>query len=111
MKLLALKENNRSEKRVALTPDVIAKYQKFGLEIFVESEAGKECSFSDTDYEKNGAKIVKNINEILPEIDIIIAVQRHDFDYAKLKPNAVFLALLNPYFQKEVVKKFPNKCY
>jgi len=108
MKLLALKENNRSEKRVALTPDVIAKYQKFGLEIFVESEAGKECNFSDADYEKNGAKIVKNINEVLPEIDIVIAVQRHDFDYTKLKPNAVFLALLNPYFQKEVVQKLAN---
>ncbi len=108
MKLLALKENNLNEKRVALTPDVIAKYQKFGLEIFVESEAGKECNFSDADYEKNGAKIVKNINEILPEIDIIIAVQRHDFDYTKLKPNATFLALLNPYFQKEVVKKLAN---
>lgn len=108
MKLLALKENNRSEKRVALTPDIIAKYQKFGFDIFVESEAGKECNFSDADFEKNGAKIVKNINEILPEIDVIIAVQRHDFDYAKLKPNAVFLALLNPYFQKEVVQKLAN---
>jgi NAD(P) transhydrogenase subunit alpha len=108
MKLLAIKENNQNEKRVALTPDVIAKYQKFGLEVFVESEAGKECNFSDVDYEKNGAKIVKNINEILPEIDIIIAVQRHDFDYAKIKPNAIFLALLNPYFQKEVVNKLAN---
>ena len=53
MKILALKENNHNEKRVALTPDVIAKYQKFGLEIFVESEAGKGCNFSDEDYEKN----------------------------------------------------------
>jgi NAD(P) transhydrogenase subunit alpha len=108
MKLLALKESNQNEKRVALTPDVIAKYQKFGLEIFVESDAGKECNFSDADYEKNGAKIVKNINEILPEIDIVIAVQRHDFDYSKLKPNAIFLALLNPYFQKEIIKKLAN---
>ena len=108
MKILALKESNSNEKRVALTPDVIAKYQKFGLEVFVESEAGKECNFSDADYEKNGAKIVKNINEILPEIDIVIAVQRHDFDHAKLKPNATFIALLNPYFQKEVVKKLAN---
>ena len=108
MKLLAIKENNQNEKRVALTPDVIAKYQKFGLEIFVESEAGKGCNFSDEDYEKNGAKIVKNINEILPEIDIVISVQRHDFDHSKLKPNATFLALLNPYFQKEVVKKLAN---
>ena len=33
MKILALKESNRNEKRVALTPDVIAKYQKFGLEV------------------------------------------------------------------------------
>ena len=108
MKILALKENNLNEKRVALTPDVIAKYQKFGLEIFVESEAGKECNFSDSDYETNGAKIIKNINEILHEIDIIISVQRHDFDHEKLKPNAIFIALLNPYFQKEVIKKLAN---
>jgi len=108
MKLLALKENNALEKRVALTPDVVNKYQKFGLEVFVESGAGLNCNFSDDDYQKNGAKIIHNLDEQLHDMDIIIAVQRTELNHSKLKPNAIFIALLNPYLNKEVVKKIAN---
>ena len=103
MKLLVLKETAASENRVALTPDLISKYQKFGFEVFVESKAGEKSAISDEVYEKNGAKIVADINKILPEIDVIISVQRTEVDAAKIKKNVIFIAILNPYFQKEKI--------
>lgn len=104
MKLLVLKENNSNENRVALTPDLITKYQKSGLEIFIEKDAGEKSKIADAEYEKLGAKIVENINSILPEADIIIAVQRiSDIDFSKTKDGVVFIALLNPHFQKEKI--------
>ncbi len=103
MKLLVLKENYSSENRVALTPDLVLKYQKFGVEIFVETKAGEKSSISDADFEKVGAKIISDIAKILPEIDVIISVQRTEIDFSKIKPGAVFIALLNPYFQKEKI--------
>ena len=36
MKLLVLKENSLNENRVALTPEIVSKYKKLSVEIFVE---------------------------------------------------------------------------
>lgn len=109
MKILALKENHKNENRVALTPDLVAKYNKLGAEVFIESGAGKKSSISDADFEKVGAKIVTDISQVLAEIDAVISVQRADLDFSKLKPEAKFIALLNPYFQKEKIAELAQK--
>ena len=103
MKILAIKENNFFENRVALTQDVVDKYAKIGFEVFVEKDAGLKSSISNQEYEKAGAKIIENIDEIISEIDILISVQRTDFNHQKMKQDAIFIALLNPYFNKEKI--------
>lgn len=109
MKLLVLKEINPSENRVALTPDLVTKYQKLGAEIFIESKAGEKSAISDTDFEKAGAKIIADIAQILSEVNIIISVQRTEIDLSLVKAGVVFIALLNPYFQKERIAEFTQK--
>lgn len=109
MKLLVLKETSLNENRVALTTDLLTKYQKLGVEVFVESKAGEKSFISDADFEKAGAKITTNIEEILPEIDVIISVQRTDINYDKIKPGIAFIALLNPHFNKDNIKNFADK--
>ena len=106
MKLLVLKENSPNENRVALTPDLVAKYQKLGVEVFVELNAGQKSAITDEIYEKSGAKTIADINQILPEVDAVISVQRTEIDLSKIKPNLVFIALLNPSFQKEKIAAF-----
>lgn len=103
MKLLVLKETAASENRVALTPDLVSKYQKFQTEVFVEAGAGLKSAISDADFEKAGAKIILDIAQILAEIDVIISVQRTEIEFAKAKSGVVFIALLNPHFQKEKI--------
>lgn len=105
MKILVLKENKANENRVALTPDLINKYQKFGFDIYLESQAGQKANFTDDEYIKNGAKIIADINQILPEIDLIIAVSRHEFNYKITKPNAFFVALINPLQNQEFIQE------
>ena len=73
MKLLVLKETHPNENRVALTPELVSKYQKLGIEVFVEAKAGEKSSISDADFEKSGAKITSDIAQILPEVDAIIS--------------------------------------
>lgn len=108
MKLLVLKENVASENRVALTPELIAKYQKLGVEVFVESNAGEKSGFANSAYENSGAKIIAEINGILPEIDVVVSVQRIEIDLTKIKSGLVFIALLNPAFQKEKITALVN---
>ncbi len=109
MKLLVLKENSPNESRVALTPELVSKYQKNGLEIFVEAKAGEKSAISDADFEKAGAKIIADISQILAEADVIISVQRNDIDFSKAKAGVAFIALLNPFFQKEKIVELAQK--
>ena len=103
MKLLILKETAANEARVALTPDLVSKYQKIGFEVFVEKDAGEKSANSNDSYKKVGAQIIENISQILPTIDVIASVQRVDIDLSAVKKGAVFVAMLNPHFQKEKI--------
>ncbi|MSP33667.1 MAG: NAD(P) transhydrogenase subunit alpha [Rickettsiales bacterium] len=103
MKFLVLKENNPTENRVALTLDLVAKYQKIGFEIFVEKGAGEKSAISDEAYSKAGVMVVQDVAQILPDIDVIVSVQRNEIDLSKVKKGVVFVGMLNPYFQKEKI--------
>lgn len=37
---------------------MVKRYRKLGFDIYVESEAGLKAGFTDSDYEKQGAKVV-----------------------------------------------------
>jgi NAD(P) transhydrogenase subunit alpha len=91
MKLLVLKETNLAENRVALTPDLISKYQKFGFEVLVEEKAGVKSAITDAEFVKAGAQIISDISTILAEVDVIISVQRTDVDFTKTKTDLVFI--------------------
>jgi NAD(P) transhydrogenase subunit alpha len=57
MKIGVVKETFPGERRVALTPNLIAPLVKAGHEIFVESGAGQSAGFPDSQYTDKGAKI------------------------------------------------------
>ncbi len=103
MKLLVLKETNLTESRVALTLDLVAKYQKAGFEIFAEKGAGEKSAISDEAYGKAGVTVVQDLAQVLPDLDVIISVQRNEIDLSKVKKGVVFIGMLNPYFQKEKI--------
>lgn len=103
MKLLVLKETAPNEARVALTTDLVAKYQKVGFEVLVEKGAGEKSAINDETYIKAGANVVDDISQILSNVDVIISVQRTELDLSKVKKGAVFIAMLNPHFQKDKI--------
>jgi NAD(P) transhydrogenase subunit alpha len=108
MKILVLKEKKEFENRVALTPDLISKYNKIGYDIVIESEAGVNSNISDEDYKKSGAKISKEISKELPDSDIVLVVNSvcdEDLEkLSKIKNNAILLGSLNPYQEQDKIK-------
>ena len=52
------KEIFENERRVSQTPESVGKLVKSGFKVLVETGAGVEAKFSDSDFEKVGAKIV-----------------------------------------------------
>jgi NAD(P) transhydrogenase subunit alpha len=109
MKLLVLKENNNSENRVAISLELVQKYQKLGFEIFIEKDAGLKSNIDNDEFEKNGAKICDDISVVINQIDIILSVQRIDVENFNFKNEAILICLANPYFQKEKIRNICEK--
>ena len=58
MKLGIVKETRPDERRVAASPNVVAKWVKGGWEVVLERGAGEAASFPDAQYEAAGATLV-----------------------------------------------------
>lgn len=62
------------ERRVAATPETVAKLIKLGFEVTVESKAGERASFRDSDYESVGGKIEKDTEALWRQADLVLKV-------------------------------------
>ena len=66
-----LKENQKIENRVPLTPKTASQLKTQGFEIIVESKSGEKSLFSDDDYKNAGAIITQNSKEVLNNSDVL----------------------------------------
>ncbi|MEZ5974924.1 MAG: Re/Si-specific NAD(P)(+) transhydrogenase subunit alpha [Planctomycetota bacterium] len=62
------------EKRVALSPDGVAKLKKLGYEVLVEAGAGGGANFDDHEYIEKGAEIAPSAEELWKNSDIVLKV-------------------------------------
>lgn len=78
MKLAVPRECRAGERRVAATPENVARLTKLGFEVLVESHAGALASFGDDDYAAAGARVVEDTRAMWQEADIVLKVQPPD---------------------------------
>ncbi|MGC6513302.1 MAG: Re/Si-specific NAD(P)(+) transhydrogenase subunit alpha [Myxococcota bacterium] len=67
------REAQRSEKRVAATPDTVKRLMKLGFDVAVEAGAGEYASYTDTAFEGAGARIVAR-DAVWTDSDIVLKV-------------------------------------
>ena len=60
MKIGIPKEIQENETRVALVPQSVKKITQKGIEVLIETNAGKKAFYQDKEYEEAGAKIIEN---------------------------------------------------
>ncbi len=75
MKLAVPRECRPGERRVAVTPENVAKLVKLGFSVAVEHDAGAGASFGDDDYAAAGAEVVPGTRAIWQAGDIVLKVQ------------------------------------
>lgn len=75
MKIGIPKEIHPGECRVAATPKTVARLQKFGFEVLVQSQAGVAASFTDEAYREAGCTIVDSADAIWQQSDIAMKVR------------------------------------
>jgi NAD(P) transhydrogenase subunit alpha len=101
MKVGVPKETASGERRVALVPDSVGRLATAGVEVCVESEAGREAAFLDAAYEEAGAQIVA---DAFAEADILCKVQRpSEEEVARLREGQALVAFLQPLTSPELV--------
>ena len=75
MRIGCAKEIKNREYRVGLTPDNVKSYVRAGHEVFVEKGAGTGSGFSDTEYEKAGARLCDSAAETWENSDMMVKVK------------------------------------
>src|SRR5690606_19406872 len=93
MRIGVLKETAPRERRVALTPDAVARLVKRGFEVLIERGAGVSAFFPDEGYVEAGARLVEVGSG--GDADLVATVQRPGPDRAgAIREGSVLLALM-----------------
>lgn len=105
------RESSSQERRVPLTPAVVDVLVNNGAEVFVEHDAGLDAGFLDRDYSEAGAFITYSKPEVFEKADIIIKIERPNYQEIEYLRNrqilisALHLGSLTSEFLKTITQK------
>lgn len=94
LKVGVVKEIEENERRVAIVPEGVKRLLKSGVQVYVESQAGKAGDFYDTTYENAGGIILGTAQDVFNTANVIIKIRepgmntvtgKHEIDMAKGK--------------------------
>jgi NAD(P) transhydrogenase subunit alpha len=115
MRIGVPKEIRPGERRVAATPETVARLLKLGFEVAVESGAGAGAAFPDEDYQKVGARIAQSTRDVWAFADIVLKVQPpeqhgdlgHEADL--LREGATLVSFIWPAKNKELIEELAKR--
>ena len=110
MKISSVLENQKIEKRIAITPEIAKKYIALGFKVSLSENYGVHLGIKNEEYSKLGVNISKDEKEIIGNADVIVQLGLLSDDKKDLlKENQTFIGVLNPYDNKEKVDKLVKK--
>lgn len=109
MKLGIPKEVLADERRVAVTPTTLQRFQKQGFEVLIEPGAGTEAGYSDADFTAGGATLLDK-PELFNQADIVLKVAPPTLDeVAMYRPDQLNISYMYPGDNEEVMKALADK--
>ena len=103
-------ENQKIEKRIAITPEVVKKYISVGFEVCLIKDYGFHLGIKDEHYKDIGAKVLDDETEVLKSSNIIVQLgMLSDDKISNIKENQTIVGVLNPYNNKEKLENFSKK--
>jgi len=110
MRIASISENQKIEKRIAITPDIAKKYIALGLKVSLSEKYGEHLGFKDNEYKELGVEISNKEVEVLGNADIIIQLGLlSDDNLAVLRENQTLVGVFNPYVNKEKIENLSKK--
>lgn len=103
MKVVVVSELVENERRVALVPELVGRLTGAGLDVVVESGAGRHSLHSDDAYEAAGAQVVAA--DVLADADVVLSVQPLEPSrLATLRSGAVTISFLPATQELDIVR-------
>ncbi len=103
-------ENQKIEKRIAITPEIAKKYISLGFDIQLSKNYGTHLGITDEEYKKIGVKFLSDDKEIINLSNIIVQLGLLSDDKSSLlKEDQTIIGVLNPYDNKEKLDVLKDK--
>ena len=110
MKIGSVSENQKIEKRIAITPEIAKKYISLGFDVQLSKNYGTHLGITDDEYKKIGVKFLSDDKEIINLSNIIVQLGLpSDEKSSLLKGDQTLIGVLNPYDNKEKLEVLKNK--
>ena len=110
MKIASISENQKIEKRIAITPEIAKKYISLGFEVYLSENYGIHLGIADDEYKNIGAKFSKDEREIINNSNVIVQLSLLSEERsALLKEDQTLIGVLNPYNNKEKLDQLVKK--
>ena len=110
MKIASVLENQKIEKRIAITPEIAKKYISLGIDVSLCKNYGNHLGIKDEEYKELGVSILNDEKEILSNADIIVQLGLLSDDKSSiLKENQTLIGVLNPYDHKDKINDLVKK--
>jgi NAD(P) transhydrogenase subunit alpha len=107
--IIGLLKEPEFENRVAMLPESVSTLVKMNVTMLVEKGAGERAFASDEDYQKVGAKVDSKAN-VIKDADLVLKINPPTKEESELlKEGQILTAVLNPYFNKEIIKDLAKK--
>ena len=110
MNVVVPKEISPGERRVAATPDVVARMIKAGNAVTIERGAGSAAGFADEQYAAAGATLADGAASTYSQAGLTLKVQRPlDEEIALMPAGSALIAFLQPLFKPEFAQALAQR--
>ena len=110
MRITSISENQKVEKRIAITPEIAKKYISLGFKVSLSENYASHLGIKDEEYKELGVSISKDEKEIINSADIIVQLGLLGDDINSiLRENQTFIGVLNPYENKDKINDLVKK--
>jgi len=107
MKVGVLAETRPGERRVAMVPQIVPRLTGIGLDVLVETGAGRHAYARDEDYAAAGAEVVA---DALAAAEVVLTVGPPDAERARaLRPGTLLIGLLAPSTSLDLVRELRER--
>ncbi len=105
MRIASINEDQKSEKRIAISLETAQKYISLGIEVSLSENYGEHLGFKDNEYKELGVKISKEPKEVISGADILVQLALPSDEMISLiNKNQTLVGILNPYNNKKKVE-------